>query len=133
MAPNSKYGMFRILRHNVCQIYTLFDMNFTHIDACLYDALCSNCDTIRSIGLPLQGRRYNYGIVSFGVNQKCRSKYTVVHDDIHRRRITCLSTTKLHGIVVMMLSWHAKGSGFKPHLKLLLHKLSCEAKVSSGV
>ena len=64
--------------------------------------------------LVLQGRRYNYGIVSFGFNQKCRSKYTVVHVDIHRRRITCLATTKLRGIVVMMLSWHAKGPGFKP-------------------
>ena len=83
----------------------------------------------------LQGRRYNYGIVSFSFNQNGRAKYTVVHVDIHTRRITCHATTKLHGIVVMMLSWHAKGSGtgFKPHLKLLLHKLSCEAKVSSGV
>ena len=30
---------FRISRHNVCQIYTLFDMNFTNMVACLYDAL----------------------------------------------------------------------------------------------
>ena len=81
----------------------------------------------------LQGRRYNYGIVSFSFNQNGRAKYTVVHVDVHTRRITCLSTTKLHGIVVMVLGWHAKGPGFKPHLKLLLHNSTCAAKVSSGV
>ena len=35
VAQSSKYGMFRISRHNVCQIYTLFDIDFTHIVACL--------------------------------------------------------------------------------------------------
>ena len=73
------------------------------------------------------------GIVAFVSYRNGRVFYTVVHVDIHRRRITCLATTKLSGIVVMMLGWHAKGPGFKPHLKLMLHKLSCEAKVSSGV
>ena len=29
---------FRISRHNVYQIYTLFNMNFTNVVACLYDA-----------------------------------------------------------------------------------------------
>ena len=78
-------------------------------------------------------RLHMKGIVAFVSYRNGRVFFTVVHVDIHKRQITCHVTTKLHGIVVMMLGWHAKGPGFKPHLKLLLHKLSCEAKVSSGV
>ena len=50
--------------------------------------------------------------------------YTKVLVEIHSSHIKGLSTTKLHGIVVMILGWHVQGPGFKPrpdHLKLLLH------------
>ena len=50
--------------------------------------------------------------------------YTKVLVEIHSSHIKGLSTTKLHGIVVMILGWHIQGPGFKPRqdqLKLLLH------------
>ena len=78
-------------------------------------------------------RLHMKGIVAFVSYRNGRVFYTVVHVDIYRRRITCLAITKLCGIVVMMLGWHAKGPGFKPHMKLLLHNSTCEAKVSNEV
>ena len=53
--------------------------------------------------------------------------YCILLVDIHSSHIIGPATTKLRGIVVMMLDWHAEGPGFKfrpDHLKLLLHKSS---------
>ena len=54
-----------------------------------------------------------------------RDKLVLVQVEIQKSHIAGLAATKLHGLVVMMLGWHAKGPGFEScadPIKLLLHK-----------
>jgi len=49
----------------------------------------------------------------------------LVQAEIQGGHIASPAATKLHGLVVMMLGWHAKGPGFESRsdpMKLLLHK-----------